>query len=107
MLLHIDYYIIDSICLNLTNNSFGCILTTRYFSKAGKFVIVLFKSTNELGIVPDIWISNDLCAWPHQIDKEVCVRKRIPPTRSWVRYEVKQYEAYGNENWYHVYKFEC
>ncbi|EFX81269.1 hypothetical protein DAPPUDRAFT_317800 [Daphnia pulex] len=41
-------------------------------ANAGKFAIVLFKSTTELGIVPDIWISNKLCAWPHQIDQYWC-----------------------------------
>ncbi len=60
-----------------------------------KFVIVLFKNANELGVVPSNWIKNGLCAWPPQKDKKGYARRRIPPCLNWVKYEVKQYESYG------------
>ena len=72
------------------SNEITCL---NFSSQDKKFVIVLFKNANELGVVPCNWINNGLCAWLPQKDKKGYARKRVSLCINWVKYDVKQYES--------------
>ncbi|KAL1469884.1 hypothetical protein MTO96_040801 [Rhipicephalus appendiculatus] len=56
-----------------------------------EYAIVEFTESLAVEIVPTIWISDDVCAWPHNVKMDrvpAMVKKQFPPLPSWKRYGV-------------------
>ncbi len=54
------------------------------------FHIVIFESTNEVEVVPEIWVKNNTCLWPPYKREEIvkAIRSQEPPGARWVPYRV-------------------
>ncbi|XP_052427350.1 uncharacterized protein LOC127969427 isoform X3 [Carassius gibelio] len=55
------------------------------------FLIVIFESTNEVEVVPDIWVKNNTCLWPPYKREETvkAVKSQEPPGARWIPYKVR------------------
>ncbi|KAL6455349.1 hypothetical protein MHYP_G00362000 [Metynnis hypsauchen] len=55
------------------------------------FHIVIFESTNELEVVPEMWVKKNTCLWPPYKRDEIvkAVISQEPPGALWVPYKVR------------------
>jgi len=61
------------------------------------FAVVEFVDDNSVGVVPCVWISNNICFWPPYRSYRLssAVRKAEEPQSSWGQYVVRVLHEYG------------
>ncbi|KAL6455355.1 hypothetical protein MHYP_G00362060 [Metynnis hypsauchen] len=68
-----------------------CIKPTGVWTAEEMFHIVIFESTNELEVVPEMWVKKNTCLWPPYKRDEIvkAVISQEPPGALWVPYKVR------------------
>ncbi|XP_048828365.1 uncharacterized protein LOC125705993 [Brienomyrus brachyistius] len=55
------------------------------------FKIVEFKETNEVELVPGVWVKDGVCHWPPYKGKQLdsAIKHQVTPDHSWIQWEVR------------------
>lgn len=61
------------------------------------FHVVTFLDSNEVEVVPDIWIDGTMCSWPNLRGEGVkkAAKKKMNPQSDWKKYEIKSLYTSG------------
>lgn len=62
------------------------------------FSVVLFLETNEIEVVPSLWVENDSCVWPlytNSLRLRKAIRDCEEPQDAWNTYPIKIYKSCG------------
>lgn len=85
------FIIVDrcSILLFIISLEFYWLISLLFYQEM--FLIVIFESTNEVEVVPDIWVKNNTCLWPPYKREETvkAVKSQEPPGARWIPYKVR------------------